>query len=124
MFNIFVHFAVARNHLLMQKRDSKSFDVVALHKNQLHEEDYDDDDTAFVEKTHQSLDYSLYNTDAGNGSGGNGNDAAGGIPIDSIRNMGINGNANRMNDEQSNGDIGIGAVGGTEVTATTTNEVK
>lgn len=127
---IFVHFAVARNHLLMQKRDSKSFDAVALHKNQLHEEDDDDDDdTAFEEKTHQSLDYSLYSTDTGNGNGGsgsNGNGAAAGIPIDGVRNIGINGNANRMDDEQSNGDICVGAVGGCEaaVSSATPSEVK
>lgn len=116
----------------MQKRDSKSFDAVALHKNQLHEEDDDDDDTAFEEKTHQSLDYSLYNTDTGNASGGSGSNgngaaaAAAGIPIDGVRNIGINGNANRMDDEQSNGDICIGAVGGCEATApsATTSEVK
>lgn len=51
----------------MQKRDSKSFDVVALHRNQL-----DEEESPPEMKTHQSLDYGLYVEEKQNGNGVNG----------------------------------------------------
>lgn len=71
IFFAFIYFLnlVARNHLLLQKRDSKSFDVVALHKNQMHEES-----VAMDEKAHQSLDCGLYADNTKNENVINGDD--------------------------------------------------
>lgn len=84
----FLLISVARSHLLLQKRDSKSFDTVALHKNQMLEECAPMD-----EKAHQSLDCGLY------GDGANKENVINGGDENRMTNQSNDENAGENNDQ-------------------------
>lgn len=88
----------------MQKRDSKSFDAVALHKNQLDEEDPPVDE----KPAHQSVNYGVYGNggrasaavDVASGDGAVGGSAATAVE-DRENENGVNGDAKKTNGEQT-----------------------